>query len=100
MHEYTGIYDQGNVPMQQAETRKQYLAIALRRARPGSGSHPTALQARTSVYPVFDLSALILHTPYVVVGGVATRLYMPERMTIDLDVLVLASDAQDLYQEL
>jgi len=26
--------------------------------------------------------------PFVIVGGFATRLYMPERMTLDIDVMV------------
>ena len=82
------------------QTRKWYLALARRRARPGSGSHVSLLKARTAVYPVSDLRAVIKRTPFVVVGGVATRLYMPERMTVDLDILVLAEDAPALYEEL
>ena len=83
-----------------ADIRKYYITLAQRRARPGSGSHPLTLQARTTMYPVVDLRALIRHTPFVVVGGVATRLYMPERMTLDVDILVLAEDAAALYSEL
>jgi len=52
------------------------------------------------VYPVFDLRAIIKQTPFVVVGGVATRLYMPERMTIDIDILVLSEDWAALDHEL
>lgn len=47
-----------------------------------------------------DLRALIKETPFVVVGGVATRLYMPERATLDVDVLVDKADAQALHSEL
>ena len=86
--------------MQAADIRKRILALAQRRARPGSGSHQLLLQARTAVHPVFDLRSIIRHTPFVVVGGVATRLYMPERMTLKLDILVLAEDAAALYREL
>ena len=35
-----------------------------------------------------------------VVGGVVTRLYMPERMTEDLNILIFATDAASLQQEL
>ncbi len=38
------------------------------------------------------MTALDLHrlrTPFVVVGGVATALYMPERATLDLDLLTI-----------
>lgn len=82
------------------QTRKWYLALARRRACSGSGSHIRLLQARTAVYPITDLQTVIKRTPFVVVGGVATRLYMPERMTVDLDILVLAENAPALYSEL
>ena len=48
---------------------------------------------------MFDLRSLVT-VPLLVVGGVATRLYAPERMTDDLDVLVAAADAETLYEEL
>ena len=48
---------------------------------------------------MFNLSAIVT-VPFVVVGGVATRLYAPERTTDDLDVLVRTDDAALLYQEL
>jgi hypothetical protein len=80
--------------MLSAEARKQYLALARWRIRPGSGSQQRLLQARTAMFPVFDLRTIIKQTPFVVVGGVATRLYMPERMTLDLDILVLAEDCR------
>lgn len=41
-----------------------------------------------------------LTTPYVIVGGVATALYMPWRLTLDVDLLVMTNDAPFLYQEL
>ncbi|MCG9891876.1 MAG: hypothetical protein MH252_12455 [Thermosynechococcaceae cyanobacterium MS004] len=47
-----------------------------------------------------NLSRIIKQAPYAIVGGVATRLYMPERMTLDLDILVKAEDAKLVYQDL
>jgi hypothetical protein len=41
-----------------------------------------------------------LRTPFVIVGGIATALYMPQRMTLDLDILVAPADAPRLHQEL
>ena len=41
-----------------------------------------------------------LRTPFVIVGGIATALYMPQRMTLDLDILVTPEDASQLHQEL
>jgi hypothetical protein len=41
-----------------------------------------------------------IDVPYVIVGGVATRLYMPERMTDDLDILIHSSQADLVTDEL
>lgn len=42
----------------------------------------------------------ILQTPFLIVGAVATSLYMPERVTRDTDILVAASDADLIAAEL
>ena len=47
---------------------------------------------------MFDLRTLIT-VPFVVVGGVATRLYSPERMTDDLDILVHADHSAQIARE-
>jgi hypothetical protein len=49
---------------------------------------------------VTDLNLILKQAPFVVVGGVATRMYMPERMTLDLDILVKAEDRELIYQDL
>lgn len=41
-----------------------------------------------------DLVGLMAGVPWAVTGAVAARLYMPERATRDLDILVRASDAE------
>lgn len=79
--------------------RRLYIMLALKRVRPGSGSGPSILHARTWRHPVFNLTDVVT-VPFVVVGGVATRLYAPERMTDDLDVLVAVDHAVRLYEEL
>ena len=55
---------------------------------------------RTWTYPVSNLNLIIRQAPFVVIGGVATRLYMPERMTLDLGILINAGDARLIYQDL
>lgn len=87
-------------PFTVAERRSQYIALAQRRVRPGSGSSIAHLQRRTAVQPVFDLRQLIHKTRFLLVGGLATRLYMPERSTLDADILVLAEDQETVEQEL
>jgi hypothetical protein len=82
-----------------AQTRKKFIEITKRRIKPGSGSTASFLTTRTWANSVTNLSSLIT-VPYVIVGGVATRLYMPERMTLDLDILIHNSQADQLYQDL
>ena len=78
--------------------RKELLAIIRRRVRPGSGSSLDFLRRRTWSEPSVDLHRL--RTPFVVVGATATALYMPERLTKDVAILVLAKDAPALHHEL
>lgn len=75
-----------------AGRRATYLDIMRRRARPGRGSSLALLRSRES-YPMPDLTALLPGVPFVVVGGTATSLYMPQRITRDVDILVTAADA-------
>ncbi len=82
------------------QRRKVYIDIALRRCRPGSGSTLEFLSQKTWNTPVTNIKAIIKQTQFVVVGGIATRLYMPERMTDDLNILVWTDDAENIYQEL
>ncbi|NJQ96735.1 MAG: hypothetical protein HC784_01530 [Hydrococcus sp. CSU_1_8] len=79
--------------------RRKFIELTKRRIKPGSGSVDTHLLSRTWSYPVANLSQLIT-VPYIIVGGVATRLYMPERMTLDLDILIHTDRANELYQSL
>lgn len=83
-----------------AQRRRQFISLVMKRVKPGTGSGLDFLNKRTWTYPVTDLKAIITQTQYVIVGGIATRLYMPERMTLDLDILVLTENAQSLYAEL
>lgn len=50
--------------------------------------------------PLFDLRQVIRKTRFLLVGGLATRHYMPERTTLDTDILVLAGDQEAVEQEL
>lgn len=47
-----------------------------------------------------DLSEVFEDLPWAVVGAVATRLYMPERMTRDLDVVVAFQDCSMAREKL
>jgi hypothetical protein len=76
-------------------TRRTLIDIAMRRQRPGSGSAPW----RGEGVPVLrwpDLTDILDGVPWAVAGGVATRRYMPERSTLDLDVVVLTQDLAEV----
>jgi hypothetical protein len=83
-----------------AARRRLLLEIALRRARPGTGSAEVFLRARTAMATWLDLTELLAGVPWAVVGAVATRAYMPERVTQDLDVLIAAEDAAEVRARL
>ncbi len=83
-----------------SQKRKTFLSLVKKRVQPGSGSSLSFLQKRTWSYSVSNLNLILTQAPFVIVGGVATRLYMPERMTLDLDILIKAEDARKIYQDL
>jgi len=83
-----------------ATRRKLFINLIKKRVKPGTGSSLEFLDRRTWTYPVANIQSIIQKTPFVVVGGIATRLYMPERMTLDLDILVKAEDKFKVYREL
>jgi len=74
--------------------RAALLAMAARRARPGGGTAPEVAARRTWTLPVPDLRPVLAPAgaPFAIVGGVATRLYMQERATPDLDILIDVDD--------
>lgn len=78
-----------------------FLQIALRRAARGTGSAPSFLDRRTAMIPTPDMQALLGATPWVLVGGLALRAYAPERMTLDIDIMIHAADearAKDAFR--
>lgn len=83
-----------------SQKRKFFLSLVKKRVQPGSGSGLNFLHKRTWSYFVSNLNLILTQAPFVIVGGVATRLYMPERMTLDLAILIKAEDARKIYQDL
>lgn len=80
--------------------RRMLLEIALRRARPGTGSADAFLRERKAMTTWPDLTQVLGGLPWAVVGAVAVRAYMPERATQDLDILVVAEDAAEVRARL
>jgi len=74
------------------QIRRIMVDMCLRRQKPGTGSDLTFLKRRTAMTPWPDLRTILQNIPWVIVGGVATRAYMPERATKDMHILVKAAD--------
>lgn len=75
-----------------AHVRRTLIDIAKRRQKPGTGSAPFERgQAPMMQWP--DLTGVLTGVRWAIAGAVATRQYMPERATRDLDVVVAANDA-------
>jgi hypothetical protein len=70
-----------------------FLRLALRRAARGTGSQLSFYARRTSMQPLPDLLPLLHGIRWALIGGLALRAYMPERMTLDVDVLIHDRDA-------
>lgn len=86
--------------MQNAATRRLMIRLAQKRQRPGAGSALEFLRKRTALMQFPDLRPVLDPLLWAVVGAAATRLYMPERMTQDLDVLIHADDAAEANERL
>lgn len=68
---------------------RDIITMALRRLREGRGPGGYSAGRRLPMPPLHEWLGDI---PFVLVGGLATRLYMPERMTLDVDILLAAGD--------
>jgi hypothetical protein len=68
--------------------------MALRRAARGTGSSFAFLQQRTAMQALPDLIMILGSIHWVLIGGLALRAYMPERLTFDIDILVHERDSQ------
>ena len=80
--------------------RREFIALARRLQRPGSGSTVAFLEGRSAQMRVPNLTGVLGPLPWAVVGAVATRLYMPERATQDLDIAVRVEDASEVRRRL
>lgn len=80
---------------------RSIVAMAGRRAKAGCGSRVSVVREPQGSYGATpELGSVLRRTPYIIVGGLATRLYMQERMTLDVDILVHRDDAELVGREL
>lgn len=80
--------------------RRTIIDMALRRQRRGSGSTHEFLMERTTMLQWPDLTTVLSPVLWAVAGAAATRLYMPERFTRDLDIVVGVKDIEQAYGKL
>lgn len=76
------------------EDRRLLMDMAKRRAKSGSGSALRILNEARERYSMAGLVPDMGTVRYVIVGGLATARYMPERMTLDTDILIAAEDLE------
>lgn len=81
-------------------TRRTIIDIAQRRQRRGSGSSQAFLMERTTIMQWPDLGPVLSPIQWAMVGAAATRLYMPERFTRDLNIVVVHQDVPDAHRKL
>jgi hypothetical protein len=92
------IAPDGNLTTRQK--RRFMIDMVLRRVKPGTGSSHEFMRRRTAMNPWPDLRPILKGINWAIIGGVATRAYMPERMTKDLDILVQEKDGETVIAKL
>ncbi len=86
------IAPDGNLTTRQM--RRFMIDMLKRRIKTGVGSSLEFMQRRTAMNRWPDLRPVLKGINWAIVGGVATRTYMPERMTKDLDIIVDKKDGK------
>src|SRR5574342_1343387 len=92
------IAPDGNLSPRQK--RRFMVDMLKRRVRPGTGSSAEFMRRRTAMNPWPDLRPILKGIAWAIVGAVATRAYMPERMTKDLDILIHKKDGEMVIEKL
>ncbi|MBL8088935.1 MAG: hypothetical protein JNJ43_01305 [Anaerolineales bacterium] len=82
------------------QMRRIIIDMVLRNGKSGTGSAHEFMHRRTAMNPWPDLRPILKDVEWAIVGGVATRAYMPERMTKDLDILVHEKDGEAVIKSL
>jgi hypothetical protein len=92
------IAPDGNLTPRQM--RRFMIDMVLRRVKPGTGSGHDFLRRRTAMNPWPDLRLILQGIPWALIGGVATRAYMAERVTKDMDIVVHERDGETAVKKL
>ena len=83
-----------------SHVRKYMIEFARRNQIPGSGSSMSFLLQRTANMVFPNLRLALYPIQYATIGAAATRHYMPERLTNDLDVIISVRDSKEAREKL
>jgi hypothetical protein len=92
------IAPDGNLTPRQL--RRFMIDMVKRRIKPGTGSGHDFLRRRTAMNPWPDLRPILGGIKWALIGGVATRAYMVERLTKDMDIVVHERDGEIAVKKL
>lgn len=90
------IAPDGNLTPRQI--RRMMIDMVLRKGKSGAGSSHEFMRRRTAENNFPDLRPILKDIEWSIIGDVATRTYMPERMTKDLDILVHEKDEEKVIK--
>lgn len=82
------------------QIRRLMIEMVSRRVKPGTGSSLDLLSRRTAMISWPDLRPVLAGIAWALAGGVATRAYMAERATKDMDIIVHAQDGESAVERL
>src|SRR5207247_2721650 len=76
------------------------ICLAKKLQRPGTGSGLDFLRRRTANMRFPDIEPMLTSVNFAVIGAAATRQYMAERLTNDLDILVSKANLKEAEKRL
>jgi hypothetical protein len=76
------------------QRRRILIEICLRRIKPGTYTSSELLMWRTAMHSWPQLFTILQDIPWAITGGIATRAYMPERSTKDIDIVLSRDDCE------
>jgi hypothetical protein len=85
--------------LEQKAARRAFFLSRVKRGPAAGSDYRALMNAERGPLPM-ELSSILSGLSYVIVGGVATRMYQPERFTKDVDVLVEATGLPVLRERL
>jgi hypothetical protein len=77
--------------LEQKAARRAFFLSRVKRGAAGGSDYRALMNAQRGPLPM-GLPGILSGARYAIVGGIATRMYQPERFTKDIDILVVPGD--------